>query len=247
MGLTFETCSPEEGFNLKGEQKLQFVSEMFDRIAVSYDKVNLFISFGQTTLWRFLALSWIHRMLFHNAKVLDVGCGTGWVSWFLNRRYARLHLNIEAMDCSQEMLKEARRLYPKAMFSHGDVCNLSYKDGSFNLVTTVYTLRNFPDLFQGLQEMVRVTAPGGYIVILDAFPVRGPMKLLLKVWLNYIVPPLASYFIERKPYEYLANSIQSTISSSEVGLMLQQLGCDSLQQQSYSFGAAIRIVARKPF
>eukprot|EP00959_Pyramimonas_sp_CCMP1952_P160670 3360096-Pyramimonas_sp.AAC.1 len=123
---------------------------------------------------------------------------------------------------------------------------MPFHDGSYNLVTTIYTLRNFPDLFGGLREMIRVTAPGGYIVILDAFPVGGFMKLLLKLWLKYIVPSLASCFIERKPYEYLANSIQSAVSSAEVSKMLQQLGCETVQQQSYSFGAAVRIVARKP-
>ena len=40
----------------------------------------------------------------------------------------------------------------------------------FDAVTTVYTLRNFPDLRRGVEEMYRVTKPGGSVVILDAFP-----------------------------------------------------------------------------
>ena len=59
---------------------------------------------AQTTLWRLLALSWLHHLLRPRAKVLDVGCGTGWVSWYLGWRYKSLHLNIEAMDCSHAMV-----------------------------------------------------------------------------------------------------------------------------------------------
>lgn len=244
--VRFGECSAEEGFKLKGNQKLEFVTELFDRIAIQYDTINLFISLGQTTLWRILALGWLQTYLKPCTRVLDVGCGTGWVSWFLYWRYPHLNLQVEAMDCSQQMLQEARRLYPKFTFTHGDVCALPYSDGAFDLVTTVYTLRNFPDLYDGLKEMVRVTAPGGHIVILDAFPTGGMMQFVLKVWLSYIMPHVASIFIDRKPYHYLANSIQSTVPSSEVASILTQLGCTGpIMQTRYSFGAAVRLIARK--
>jgi ubiquinone/menaquinone biosynthesis C-methylase UbiE len=110
---------------------------MFDRIAVHYDKVNWFISLGQvrvawwrllcfgeprravraagrgrvvwqTTLWRLLALTWLHHLLKPRAKVLDVGCGTGWVSWYFTWRYRALNLNVEGMDCSHAMVRIPR-------------------------------------------------------------------------------------------------------------------------------------------
>jgi hypothetical protein len=52
------------------------------------------------------------------------------------------------------MLAEAARRLPGHAFTHGDVCALPYADASFDAVTTVYTLRNFPDLDAGLLEMV---------------------------------------------------------------------------------------------
>lgn len=97
-------------------------------------------------------------------------------------------------------LQEARRRHPKHSFSHGDVCALRYDDGSFELVSTVYTLRNFPDLYTGLQQMVRVTAPGGSVVIVDAFPPQGVMRILIKIWLDLIMPPIASFFMCRFPF-----------------------------------------------
>jgi hypothetical protein len=52
------------------------------------------------------------------------------------------------------MLAECARRLPGHTFTHGDVCALPYADASFDAVTTVYTLRNFPDLNAGLVEMV---------------------------------------------------------------------------------------------
>jgi hypothetical protein len=40
----FDAHAPSEGFRLKGEEKLHFVSEMFDRVAPTYDVLNHFIS-----------------------------------------------------------------------------------------------------------------------------------------------------------------------------------------------------------
>mmetsp|Transcript_39304 Transcript_39304/g.47598 ORF Transcript_39304/g.47598 Transcript_39304/m.47598 type:complete len:249 (-) Transcript_39304:461-1207(-) len=244
--VSFDEATVEEGFELQGDHKLEYISDLFDRIASSYDLVNLFISLGQTTIWRLLALSFLRKYLQPSARVLDVGCGTGWVSWYLSWRYKDLNLQVEGMDCSEGMLDEARLRHPKLEFAHGDVCKLAYQDNSFDMTTTVYTLRNFPELYTGLKEMVRVTQPGGTVVILDAFPVGGVMKWLLKIWLNCIMPYLAALFIARKPYQYLANSIQSTVPASEVAQMLVQLGCeDPVVLKKYSFGAAVCLIARK--
>ena len=97
---SFDAHAPSEGFRLKGADKLAFVSEMFDRVAPTYDVLNHFISLGQTTLWRLLALSFLPRYLTRGARVLDVGCGTGWVTWYFKRRYRKLQLEVEGMDCS---------------------------------------------------------------------------------------------------------------------------------------------------
>jgi len=79
------------------------------------------------------------------------------------------------MDCSPVMLAEARRIVPGSSFTLGDVCALRHEDGAFDAVTTVYTLRNSPDLERGVREMYRVTKPGGVVVILDAFPAQNAL------------------------------------------------------------------------
>jgi ubiquinone/menaquinone biosynthesis C-methylase UbiE len=43
-----------------------------------------------------------------------------------------------------------------------------FADGQFDVVLTVYTLRNFPDITIALGEMVRVLRPGGASLIVFA-------------------------------------------------------------------------------
>ena len=57
------------------------------------------------------------------------------------------------------MLDVARGVDKKSVFVQGNVADMSsIEDGAFDVVTTVYTLRNFPDMESGLSEMVRARA-----------------------------------------------------------------------------------------
>lgn len=51
------TATPAGGFQLGGTPKLRFVTAMFDAIAAQYDTLNLLLSLGQTTVWRWMALA----------------------------------------------------------------------------------------------------------------------------------------------------------------------------------------------
>ena len=231
MASTFDAHAPAEGFRLTGADKLAFVTDMFDRVAPTYDLLNWFISLGQTTLWRLAALSWLHRWLPRRAEVLDVGCGTGWVSWFFRIRYRALDLRVTGMDCSPVMLREARRVVPDGTFYEGDVCHLPHPDDSFDAVVTVYTLRNFPNLAKGLEEMYRVTKPSGAVVILDAFPPQDAVtKGLVWFWLEWVAPVFARIVsADPKAYKYLSASIRATLPPGDVANVLRDLGAERVE------------------
>ena len=50
-----------------------------------------------------------------HARVLDIGCGPGNVTSYLRRRYPERHLQLYGLDCSQEMLKIARKVDPQTV------------------------------------------------------------------------------------------------------------------------------------
>ena len=250
MASAFDAHAPAAGFKLCGAEKLAFVSDMFDRVAPTYDLLNHLISLGQTTLWRVFALSFLHDKLPPSASVLDVGCGTGWVSWYFGKRYKSKNLQLQGMDCSEVMLEEARSMVPNGVFAKGDVSSLDFDSNQFHMVTTVYTLRNFPDLEKGLRECWRVTKPGGCVVVLDAFPpsnwvVRG----VLKIWLEWMMPAIAKLVMktpDEKAYKYLASSIQNTVPPQIVAQVLRSCGAEQVRTTKYTFGTAARIIAVKP-
>jgi len=86
---------PVEGFRMRGDAKLGFVTEMFDSISSSYDLLNLIISVGQTSIWRWMAFTGLGPRLSLRAKVLDVGCGTGKASLLLHAWYPKFDLQIQ--------------------------------------------------------------------------------------------------------------------------------------------------------
>merc|ERR1711920_1008394 len=94
---------------MKGKEKLGFVTEMFDSISSSYDLLNLIISLGQTSIWRWLAFLGLQSRLFVGAAILDVGCGTGKASQLLHAWYPSLSLSIQGLDPSEKMLEVARK------------------------------------------------------------------------------------------------------------------------------------------
>lgn len=257
MSTTFDATSARDGYALTGTKKLAFIAELFDRVAPRYDVVNGAIALGFCGIWRRKALtSGLHWMTSHESRTfkrgdraLDVGCGSGAVTaMVMYGELSFLGVEVIGMDCSEGMLREARNRTPgRARFEAGNAAAMKYENEAFDVVTTVYTLRNFPDLRDALSEMLRVTKPGGRVMILDAFPPSGALGFVLKLWLNFMLPLLGWLMTgDAKPYKYLANSIQSTATPREVKAMLEELGADRVEVTSYwPFGAAAKILAHK--
>jgi len=238
------TLDPKTAAATKGEARRAYVRALFDRLAPRYDTLNLVISLGQTTWWRRRALSGLG--LEAGARVLDVGTGTGWVARRLKKAYPGVA--VEGIDSSEGMLAQARRRDPEGAYFEGDAAAIPRPDGSYDLVTTVFTTRNFHDLPAALREMVRVLRAGGRLLILDTFPPRGPgpFRAASRLWLERVVPAIAAPFSDRESFEYLAETVRTHVSPDEIARTLRDLGCSEVRIEHYSFGTATRILAAKP-
>jgi SAM-dependent methyltransferase len=100
-------------------------------------------------------------------KVLDVGCGTGW----LVRRIAPLvSAGLAAgMDVSSAMVRRAEALsaeLPNVVFACGGVDAIPWESGFFTTVLSVESAYYWPDPGKGLREIFRVLSPGGSAWIL---------------------------------------------------------------------------------
>ena len=103
------------------------------------------------------------------ARVLDVGCGSGaGLLQFLRLGFRPDHLS--GIDISQERIDEARRSLPNVDFRCESADALSYSDGAFDITfeSTMFVLLPSESMARDIaKEMVRVTRPGGYLMLVD--------------------------------------------------------------------------------
>ena len=241
--LDNQTITPLKATQLQGEDKRQYIHTLFDNIATKYDFIRTIVFLGQTSAWYRQALRDLE--LQPGMKVLDVGCGTGESTRFLTNSYP--DIEVEGLDLSPRMLEVARNWDSVSNYFEGDVCNIERPDGSYDLVITAFTFRNFPDKQTSLQEMIRVLRPGGRLLILDHFQ---PQKILLKqaytFWMSQIVPQIVKPFIEDStPYRYLAQSIINQLSMSEFAELINGFGAKVTETNFYGGGASGRLIAIK--
>jgi len=92
-------------------------------------------------------------------KILDVACGTGRTfPCYGNRK-------IFGVDISKEMLEQAKRDYPESHLQISDAKKLPFKSGTFSAVITARFICHTPEYREVIKEMVRVTKPGGSIIL----------------------------------------------------------------------------------
>jgi SAM-dependent methyltransferase len=92
-------------------------------------------------------------------RVLEVGPGPGELS---ERMQRELGAEVVAIDVSERMVELARARGVDARV--GDVQELPFRDGTFDLVVAAWVLFHVPDLDRGLAEIARVLRPGGRLV-----------------------------------------------------------------------------------
>lgn len=99
------------------------------------------------------------------ARVLDVGCGTGG----LLSSYAAAGATCFGIDLSPAMLDVARDRLPDANLRVADATDIPFPDGSFDLSAASLVLHEMDAQVARavVHEMVRVTAPGGRVAVLD--------------------------------------------------------------------------------
>jgi len=93
------------------------------------------------------------------ARVLEVGCGEGELS---ERIVRGLGVELVALDQSERMVELARARGVDARV--GDVQELPFEDGSFDVAVAAWMLYHVPDLDRAVGELARVLRPGGRLV-----------------------------------------------------------------------------------
>lgn len=215
------------------------VAAMFDRTAKRYDLVNDVISLGQVRLWRKAVAQAVDAG--PGEIVLDLGAGTGTST----DSFTGLGARAIASDFSLGMLATGvRRRGGNSLtgqgvpFIAGDALNLPFADDAFDAVTISVALRNVHDTEQALREMLRVTKPGGKLVILEFSHVTvKSFDLVYREYLMKLLPMVAKVFGSNDDsYEYLAESIRDWHDQPALAKIIQRAGWERVAWRNLNLG-----------
>lgn len=196
------------------------VVAMFDGVAERYDLTNTVLSFGRDRAWRRDTRAALR--LAPGQRVLDLGAGTGVSTAELSRSGAYA----VGADLSLGMLHAGRRARPQVPLLAGDALALPFPDACFDAVTISFALRNVVDPDAALQELARVTRPGGRLVVCEfSHPAWVPMRTVYLSYLMRALPAVARR-VSSNPdaYVYLAESIRDWPNQAGLAARIAEAG-----------------------
>jgi demethylmenaquinone methyltransferase/2-methoxy-6-polyprenyl-1,4-benzoquinol methylase len=232
------------------KSKKEQVTEMFDRIAGRYDKLNHFLSAGTDIGWRKKAIRLLKK---DNPKqILDIATGTGDMA-IMACRILKPE-KIIGIDISDQMLEvgkkkvEKERLTSNIQLQPGDSETINFAENTFDAVMVAFGVRNFENLDKGLAEMFRVLKPGGRLLILEfSRPRYKAIRSLYNLYMGIIAPQVAGWFKQNKEaYLYLCASANAFPDRQHFIDILNKLGYTDTQCKSLSLGICCIYTGRKP-
>ena len=216
------------------DDRRAFVTQLFDKTAPQYDRINRILSLGFGVWYRRDVLA--RAGLRPGMRVLDVAVGTGLT--------ARAALNatdrgvyVVGLDASLGMLREARSL--DIALVRGLAEQLPVATASIDFLTMGYALRHVADLKATFQEYIRVLRPGGRLVILEMTRPSGSGigPALTKWYLKRAMPFLATIGPggsgARELMEYYWDTIESCVPPEAILTALGEAGFEHVERRHF--------------
>lgn len=218
------------------------VREMFTTIAPRYDLLNHVLSFNVDRLWwRRTARVFSNILNRDDARILDLCCGTGDMTFALLRLARSTCESIVGADFSHTMLQRAvaKDRNQSVRWLEADALQLPFPDDHFHLVTSAFGFRNLADYDAGLKEICRVLQPGGEVGILDFGEPKGLMGEVYRFYFKRVLPRVGTFLSGVKgPYAYLPASVERFPEPTEMVARMRQAGFQEATWMPYTFGIA---------
>ncbi len=220
------------------------ISRMFDRIAPTYDVLNRVLSARIDVRWRREA---VRRLaLTGRERVLDACTGTGDLALALVAGGAG---EVVATDFAPAMIEIARRKGGgKIAFDVADTTALPFADGTFDVATVGFGVRNLERLDAGLGELARVLVPGGRLLVLEfSRPPNPVFRMLYNLYFMIVLPMIGNLVSggADNAYTYLARSVQAWPGPAALAARIRAAGFSSVEIVPLTFGIACIHLATK--
>jgi demethylmenaquinone methyltransferase/2-methoxy-6-polyprenyl-1,4-benzoquinol methylase len=208
------------------DEKARRVGAVFRSVAPSYDVMNDLMSLGLHRVWKRFAIEMAGVRTGH--RVLDVASGSGDLAAAFARRAGPTG-QVVMTDINAAMLEVGRdKLIDRGLFPPLALCDaekLPFADGTFDLVSVAFGLRNMTHKEQALAEMARVTRPGGRVLVLEFSKPWKPLSRAYDAYSFSVLPLLGKYVArDEAAYRYLAESIRMHPDQETLKSMMQAAG-----------------------
>lgn len=185
------------------------VKQMFANISKDYDKMNNLFTFNMHNTWkkRLVKLAGTSK----DMKILDCASGTGDLAILFSQLVGESG-KVYATDFCDDMLQYIPQKTENLKINNiivelADAMDLHYEDNHFDITSISYGIRNVDNTNTALNEMARVTKPGGKIAILET---GIPNKFLMPFYnlVTKVFMPLMGQLIakDKSAYAYLHNT-----------------------------------------
>lgn len=215
---------------------------MFNSIALRYDFLNHFLSFGIDIIWRKRLIRLLKA--YQPTHILDVATGTADLALMAVQQIP--HIRVTGIDLSEGMIDVGnqklndRSLNDQIKLQVADSEALPFDDQSFDAAMVAFGVRNFENLDKGLSEILKVLQSGRPLFILEfSSPKQFPMKQLYRFYSNTFLPFVGRIVSkDSKAYSYLPESISEFPHGSEFLNIMNSIGYRNCGFKELSFGIA---------
>ena len=199
------------------QQKKNLVENVFNKVFDKYDLMNDFMSFGIHRIWKKELIYMMNPS--KGQKLLDVASGTGDVA----KIYSELTDNKSDIICIEpngKMISQGKKKlkkYKNIKWKIGNAEKLDLPNNTFDYYTIVFGLRNTKNINKSISEAYRVLKKGGRFLCLEFSKVEN--YNLNFIYKNYskLIPIIGQIVVgDRKPYDYLIESIDKFINQKQL-------------------------------
>ncbi|MEJ2513780.1 MAG: bifunctional demethylmenaquinone methyltransferase/2-methoxy-6-polyprenyl-1,4-benzoquinol methylase UbiE [Gammaproteobacteria bacterium] len=223
-------------------EKARRVRGVFDSVADRYDLMNDLMSLGVHRFWKRYAIE--KAALRPGQRVLDLAGGTGDLAGLMAPKVSPGG-GVVLSDINESMLRRGRERLLDAGFAGdrvtyclADAEKLPFADGSFDVVTIAFGLRNVTDKDAALASMYRVLKPGGQLLILEfSRPVAPGLAPLYDLYSFRVLPALGQAVAgDAASYRYLAESIRMHPDQETLQSMMEGAGFEGCRYHNLTGG-----------
>ena len=230
-----------------GEDKKNFIQNMFNKISSKYDFFNHLTTFYIDKYWRY---KFIKKLTLNdNMNVLDIATGTGDIVIQIcdkNKKIKGI-----GFDCAQNMLEIAKNKSKKKKMNnieyiYGYAEKLPFDSNSIDIITISFGMRNFNNYEEALKEINRVLKPNGTLAILEfCKPKNNLFQILFSFYFNKIIPIIGKILTGEKLFDYLPESVNNFFSINELSQKIENFGFKNTYSKNLTLGVCSIIIGIK--